>query len=36
MLDAQTAQALLEEWENYATGLTGALRDMVRILQSKT
>jgi hypothetical protein len=36
MLDAETAQNLLEEWDSYATALSGAMRDMVRILQAKS
>jgi hypothetical protein len=35
MLDAETAQNLLEEWDIYAAGLSGAMRDMIRILQGK-
>jgi hypothetical protein len=36
MADAETIQYLLDEWERYAAALSDAMRDMVRILQSKS
>jgi hypothetical protein len=33
LLDAETAEALLSEWNRYAAGLSGAMTDMIRILR---
>ena len=33
MLDAETAEVLLDEWKTYSEGLIGAMTDMIRILK---
>ena len=33
MLDAETAEVLLDEWKKYSDGLIGAMTDMIRILR---
>ena len=33
MLDAETAEVMLDEWKTYANGLAGAMEDMIRILK---
>jgi len=33
MMDAETAEVLLDEWKSYSTGLIGAMEDMIRILK---